>query len=113
MAAEPRYELRIDMASTQATELLERVASDKDFRSELESNPAEALAEYGISAKGFEGAVSLPSPVAGLPEAAEADRWFARLCAPGERQWRSRAPPGIGQSYGVIGPDGGSLRCAV
>ena len=50
------------MASTQATELLERVASDKDFRSELESNPAEALAEYGISAKGFEGAVSLPSP---------------------------------------------------
>jgi len=62
MAAEPRYELRIDMSSTQATALLERVASDKDFRSELESNPAEALAEYGISAKGFEGAVSLPSP---------------------------------------------------
>ena len=50
------------MSSKQATALLERVGSDNAFRSELESNPEKALAEYGISAKGFEGAVSLPSP---------------------------------------------------
>jgi putative modified peptide len=60
--SEPRYELRIDMSSKQATALLERVASDDAFRSELESNPEEALAQYGISAKGLEGRVSLPSP---------------------------------------------------
>jgi len=57
----PRYELKLEMTSEQARTLLDRLADDPDFRAALESSPADALAEYGISAEGLDGPVAVPS----------------------------------------------------
>src|SRR3954452_16837639 len=61
MASRRPLELKIDMSSEQAATLLDRLASDADFRSELESNPSGTLARFGIYMEGLEGEITLPS----------------------------------------------------
>src|SRR5436190_10401216 len=62
MSSAPRLGLGFDITSEQATALLDRLATDEDFRAEVESDPAAALGEYGILIEGIEGPVAVPSP---------------------------------------------------
>jgi putative modified peptide len=59
-------EARVEIRTTpeQAQELIGRLAEDDDFRAQVEKNPVETLAKYGIRvpAAFVEGQRELPSP---------------------------------------------------
>jgi hypothetical protein len=109
-------EIRLELSDEQASEFLERLAQDDEFRSRYEREPRAVLEEYGITMSGveFPEAASAPSKdairivqeeIRRLQDTGEASRFWAwgpayLVMIRFIRFWatRFRAPGGIDES---------------